>query len=88
MRRDGGSGGHGFAPQSLMARIGKSSWRGLVKSARGAVSVFRPVRFLGPLPEPDVPVGPASGSPQAPVGLRGVGPHPVVGQGLGMIVPR
>ena len=34
------------------------------KSARGAVLLFRPVRFLGPLPEPGVPVGQAPGSPQ------------------------
>ena len=33
---------------------------------RGAVSVFRPIRLLGPPPERDVPVSRASGSPQAP----------------------
>jgi hypothetical protein len=29
---------------------------GIVKSARGAVPVFRPARFPGPLPAPGVPV--------------------------------
>jgi hypothetical protein len=42
----------------------------VVKSVRGAVSAFRPARFLGPLPEPGVPVGQAPGSPQVPCGLR------------------
>jgi hypothetical protein len=44
---------------------------GAVRSTRGAPLVFPPVGFLGPPPEPDVPVGRASGSPQVPAGLRG-----------------
>jgi len=37
------------------------------RSDRGAVPIFRSVRFLGPPAEPDVRVIPASGSPQAHV---------------------
>ena len=32
--------------------------RGVVKSVRGAVPVFRPARFPGPLPEPAVRLSP------------------------------
>jgi hypothetical protein len=48
--------------EAALAEASKSS----VKSTRGAVSVFRPVRFPGSLPELDVPVGRASSSPQVP----------------------
>ena len=37
----------------------------VVRSDRSAVPAFLLVRFCGPPPEPDVPVGQASGSPQA-----------------------
>jgi hypothetical protein len=41
----------------------------VAKSARGAVPVYRPVRFLGPLPEPGVPVGQAPGLSTGPAGF-------------------
>ncbi len=34
----------------------RRDWLSVVGSGRGAVSVLRPVRFLGPPSEPDVPV--------------------------------
>jgi hypothetical protein len=37
----------------------------VVRSDRSAVPAFLLVRFCGPPPDPDVPVGRASGSPQA-----------------------
>src|SRR5438067_2777477 len=40
-----------------------------VRSARGAVPAFQPVRFPEPPPEPGVPVSQAPGSPQAPEGF-------------------
>jgi hypothetical protein len=39
-----------------------------VRSTRSALPVFLLVGFSGSPPEPDVPVGRASGSPQAPLG--------------------
>ena len=39
-----------------------------VGSERGAVWVFRTTRFLAPPSEPDVRVGPVSGSPRTSVG--------------------
>ena len=40
----------------------------VVRSTRSALPVFLLVGFSGSPPEPDVPVGRASGSPQAPLG--------------------
>jgi hypothetical protein len=40
----------------------------VVRSTRSALPVFLLVGFSGPPPEPDVPVGRASGSPQVPLG--------------------
>lgn len=40
----------------------------IVRSTRSALPVFLLVGFSGSPPEPDVPVGRASGSPQAPLG--------------------
>lgn len=63
-------------------------WDGVgVRSGRSAVPVFRPVRFCGPPPEPDVRLVDASGSPQAPEGVR-VMRHSVLGHGEGILVPR
>jgi hypothetical protein len=51
---------------------------GVVKSVRGAVAVFRPARFLGPLPEPAVRLSPQRALRKSQVGLRvgriGAGP--------------
>jgi hypothetical protein len=57
-----------------------------VRSTQGAALVFQPARSRGSPPEPGVPVVPAPGSPQVPLGIVVV--HPVVGHGVGMAVPR
>ena len=41
----------------------------VVKSVRGAVPVFRPARFLGPLPEPAVRLSPQRALRKSQVGL-------------------
>jgi hypothetical protein len=59
----------------------------LAKSARGAVPVFRPVRFLGPLPEPAVPITEQRAlrkSRHSAYADR----HPVVSHGVGIAAPR
>jgi len=59
----------------------------MVRSDRSAVPVLLPARFCGPPPEPDVRLVDASGSPQAPEGVR-VMRHSVLGHGEGILVPR
>ena len=61
----------------------------VVKSARGAVPVFRPARFPRPLPEPAVRLSTQRALHKSRGSLRD-GSHPmaVVGQGVGMTVPR
>jgi hypothetical protein len=57
-----------------------------VRSGRGAVPVFRLVRFLGPSPEPGVPITEhrALHKPRWYVAV----PHAVFGQGEGIRAPR
>jgi hypothetical protein len=58
---------------------------GVMKSVRGAVPVFRPVRFLGPLPEPAGRL-----SPQRALRRSQVGPvvgYAAAGQGAEMAAP-
>jgi hypothetical protein len=43
----------------------------VVKSVRGAVPVFRPARFPGPLPEPAVRLSPQRALRKSQVGLTG-----------------
>ena len=57
-----------------------------VKSVRGAVPVFRPARFPGPLPEPAVRLSPQRALRKSQVGLAG--DYAVAGQGVGMAAPR
>ena len=59
---------------------------GVVKSVRGAVPVFRPARFPGPLPEPAVRLSPQRALRKSQVGLAG--DYAVAGQGVGMAAPR
>jgi len=56
-----------------MASLGPERDLGCVRSTQGAVLAFWPIRFLGPPPEPGVPVVPAPGSPQVPVRVAVVG---------------
>jgi hypothetical protein len=57
----------------------------VVRSDRSAVPALPLARFCGPPPEPDVPVGRASGSPQArQVPRRQV----MLAHGVGIAVPR
>jgi hypothetical protein len=58
----------------------------VVKSVRGAVPVFRPARFPGPLPEPAVRLSPQRALRKSQVGLAG--DYAVAGQGVGMAAPR
>jgi hypothetical protein len=58
----------------------------VVKSVRGAVPVFRPARFPGPLPEPAVRLSPQRALRKSQVGLAGG--YAVAGQGAGMAAPR
>ena len=58
----------------------------IVKSVRGAVPVFRPVRFLGPLPEPAGRLSPQRALRTSQVGCRGG--YAAAGQGAGMAAPR
>ena len=56
---------------------------GVVKSVRGAVPVFRPARFPGPLPEPAVRLSPQRALRKPQVGL----PDPLVQLGLDLQYP-
>ncbi len=58
----------------------------VVKSGRGAVPVFRPARFLGPLPAPAVRLSPQRALHKSR--SRGGSAHRVDGQGVGIRVPR
>ncbi|PWU54776.1 hypothetical protein DLJ47_11755 [Micromonospora sp. S4605] len=57
-----------------------------MRSGRGAVSVFRPVRFRGPPPEPDVRLSPHPALHKSR--WTGSDLHAAVGQGFGILVPR
>ena len=56
---------------------------GVVKSVRGAVPVFRPARFPGPLPEPAVRLSPQRALRKSQVGLTGL----LVQRGLDLQYP-
>jgi hypothetical protein len=58
----------------------------VVGSERGAVQAFQPARFLAPPSEPDVRVGPVSGSPRTSVGY--VMTLIIVTHGEGIAAPR
>jgi hypothetical protein len=60
-------GGSGVCGRVLVQRSVRAV--GVVKSVRGAVSVFRPARFLGPLPEPVVRLSPQRALRKSRVGL-------------------
>ena len=55
----------------------------VVKSVRGAVPVFRPARFPGPLPEPAVRLSPQRALRKSQVGLT----HLLVQRGLDLQYP-
>jgi hypothetical protein len=58
----------------------------VVGSGRGAVQAFQPARFLAPPSEPDVRVGPVSGSPRISFGY--VVALAIVTHGEGIVAPR
>jgi len=60
----------------------------LVGSDQGAVSAFQPIRLPGPPSEPDVRVGPASGSPHAHASRSGRIACPLVQLGLDIQYPQ
>jgi len=83
----------GLAPWNLldMVRIDEQQREAFfeqipVGSGRGAVRVFRPACFLAPPSEPDVRVGPVSGSPRISVGY--VMTLVIVTHGAGIAAPR
>jgi len=80
---DGRAGGRGSAARGRVLAERSVRAVGVVKSVRGAVPVFRPARFPGPLPEPAVRLSPQRALHKPQVSL----PDPLVQLGLDLQYP-